>query len=54
MADGLKNPGEIIKIGFLNANIDVLLDSYMKMFDIVLVDDQSMSVPHEIVKLICP
>lgn len=54
MADGLKNPGQIIKIGFLNSNIDALLERYLNMFDIVLIDDQTMSVPYEIVKLVCP
>jgi len=49
MANGIDNPEAILKIGFLNHGIDseadqVRLAKYLAAFDIVLVDDQTMSV----------
>lgn len=49
MANGIDNPEAVLKIGFLNHGIDsdadqVRLAKYLAAFDIVLVDDQTMSV----------
>lgn len=39
-----ENINTIVKIGFLNKNVDMLLDSYVKNFDMVIVDDQTMDI----------
>ena len=52
MADGLDNPEGVLKIGFLNANIEERLENYMNLYDIVLMDDQTMNLPFNIVKKI--
>ena len=52
MADGMENPETVLKIGFLNANIQQRLETYMNAYDIVLVDDQTMHLPFGIIKKI--
>jgi 5'-nucleotidase len=52
MADGIENPEAVLKIGFLNANIEERLDNYMNLYDIVLMDDQTMNLPFQIIKKI--
>ena len=52
MADGLDNPEGVLKIGFLNTNIEERLDTYMGLYDIVLMDDQTMDLPFKIIKKI--
>ncbi len=52
MADGLDNPEGVLKIGFLNANIEERLETYMNLYDIVLMNDQTMNLPFTIVKKI--
>ncbi len=49
MADGVEAVEAILKVGFLNNNIEKKLGDYEKLFDVVLVDDQTMSVPSKLV-----
>ncbi|XP_017891360.1 7-methylguanosine phosphate-specific 5'-nucleotidase isoform X2 [Ceratina calcarata] len=48
MVDGMVNANAVLKIGFLYDNVEDSLSSYMENFDIVLVDDQTMQVPTDI------
>ena len=47
MAEGVANPGAVLKIGFLNnmSTAEKRLPSFLSGFDLVLVDDQTMNVP---------
>jgi 5'-nucleotidase len=42
----------IIKIGFLNEKEEELMDSFKKVFDIVVVNDGSLGVINEVLKAI--
>jgi len=44
MADGVDNITSVIKVGFLNDNIEESMDAYLSAYDIVLTDDSSMDV----------
>ena len=50
MAEGVANPGSVLKIGFLNnmSTAEKRLPSFLSGFDLVLVDDQTMSVPMDL------
>ena len=48
MAAGVKDPNVVLTIGFLNNNIESSLETYKENFDIVLVDDQTMSFPNSL------
>ena len=50
MANGVENAASVLKIGFLNdmSTAEKRLPSFLDGFDIVLMDDQSMNVPLEI------
>jgi len=55
MANGVENSGNVLKIGFLNtrnnpAAAEKRLSSFLEGFDIVLIDDQTMNVPLEILQ----
>ncbi|XP_077277889.1 cytosolic 5'-nucleotidase IIIB [Temnothorax americanus] len=50
MVEGLKDTKAVLKIGFLYDHVEASLDSFMEKFDIVLVDDQTMRVPMEILQ----
>nr|CAB3264462.1 cytosolic 5'-nucleotidase 3-like [Phallusia mammillata] len=52
MADGVEDVSTCLKIGYLNDKVDVLLDSFMDAWDIVLTDDQSMDVTNAILSLV--
>jgi 5'-nucleotidase len=45
MATGLKNPGEIIKIGFLNYNVEKLLPAYKQLWDVIILNDGTFHFP---------
>lgn len=45
MADGVENPENLLKIGFLNVNLEERKQNYMEQYDIVLMDDQTMDCP---------
>ncbi|KAL6730909.1 hypothetical protein Aduo_001831 [Ancylostoma duodenale] len=49
---GVEKEGPTLKIGFLNSDVDNLLDHYLDVFDVVLVRDQSMQIPDAIVQAI--
>lgn len=49
MADGIKNMETCLKIGYLNAKVDEWLEEYKEKWDIVLVEDGSLKVAHDIV-----
>ena len=50
MAENLENIENILKIGFLNHNIEKDFDKFINLFDIVLVKDSSLDVPIKILK----
>ncbi|CAL7950881.1 unnamed protein product [Xylocopa violacea] len=50
MVDGMVDTCAVLKIGFLYDNVENSLSSYMESFDIVLVDDQTMQVPIDILQ----
>ena len=48
MAAGVKDPHVVLTVGFLNHNIESSVETYKKHYDIVLLDDQTMSFPHNL------
>ncbi|KAK6729909.1 hypothetical protein RB195_006765 [Necator americanus] len=49
---GVEKNGATLKIGFLNSDVDNLLEHYLDVYDVVLVRDQSMQIPDAIVQMI--
>jgi len=52
MADGAANMKYCLSIGFLNDKIEERLSSYLDAYDIVLVSDETMDIPHAILEKI--
>ncbi|VDN09790.1 unnamed protein product [Dibothriocephalus latus] len=57
MVDGIPREGvdsdlSILKIGYLNNNVETLLDTYMDIYDIVLIDDATFRIPLEVLNCI--
>ncbi|XP_059494823.1 cytosolic 5'-nucleotidase 3-like isoform X1 [Stegostoma tigrinum] len=52
MADGVQKQESILKIGFLNDKVDQLLNKYLALYDIVLVNDETLDVVNGILKYI--
>jgi hypothetical protein len=50
MAESLKNTQNVLKIGFLNSYSPSMLETYMDLFDIVIVEDSTFNIPNEILK----
>uniref|UniRef100_A0A3B4B3T6 5'-nucleotidase n=1 Tax=Periophthalmus magnuspinnatus TaxID=409849 RepID=A0A3B4B3T6_9GOBI len=50
MADGVMNAQNILTIGFLNDQVEERKESYVKSFDIVLVNDETLEIPNAILK----
>jgi hypothetical protein len=48
MANGFPTLNNLLKIGFLNGKVDVLLPEYMESYDIVLIEDDSFDVANAI------
>jgi 5'-nucleotidase len=51
MVEGIKY-NEIIKIGFLNNNIEENLEQYKKAYDVVILNDGSMNFVNKLLKQI--
>ncbi|KPP72958.1 hypothetical protein Z043_107991, partial [Scleropages formosus] len=52
MADGVPNVESILKIGYLNDEVDDQLEKYLDSYDIVLVRDETLEVPNSILQKI--
>lgn len=50
MVEGIEDTKAVLKIGFLYEHVEASLNSFMENFDIVLIDDQTMQVPIEIIQ----
>ena len=50
MADGMA-VSTVLKIGYLNFDADTRLDEYMQLYDIVIINDGSLDVAHQIVSV---
>ncbi|KAI9539603.1 5'-nucleotidase, cytosolic III [Dissostichus eleginoides] len=48
MADGVQDMENILKIGFLNDKVEERKQSYLDLYDIVLVQDETLEVPNAI------
>jgi len=55
MSEGLKfNPSNILKVGFLNVNIEERMQQYLDAYDIVIAgEESSFQIPMEILASIC-
>jgi cytosolic 5'-nucleotidase 3 len=52
MAESLENVENILKIGFLNQNIEKDLEKFLNLFDVVLIKDSSLNVPIKILNFL--
>eukprot|EP01125_Pyxidicula_operculata_P005807 TRINITY_DN2026_c0_g1_i3.p1 TRINITY_DN2026_c0_g1~~TRINITY_DN2026_c0_g1_i3.p1 ORF type:complete len:254 (-),score=69.43 TRINITY_DN2026_c0_g1_i3:109-870(-) len=50
MAEGIKNPEVVLKIGFLNKNIEENLESYSKSFDVLILNDGTFEFPLQLIR----
>jgi len=54
MATGMPNQNAVLKIGYLNMEADKLLDAFMEVFDVVLLDDQTFNFVNALMDQILP
>lgn len=52
MMNGLTNINNVLKIGFLNHDVEELLPKYMDLYDIVTINDPTFDIPNAILKSI--
>lgn len=52
MSYGMENVGECLNIGFINYKIEDNLETYMDTFDVVLVDDETMDFPNQLMEFL--
>jgi len=50
MAAGLTDPGAIIKIGFLNQNVEENLLKYKELFDVIILDDGTFDFANDLLQ----
>ena len=51
MSEGMKHQVEL-KIGFLNHDVDELLEKYLDLYDIVVLGDPPLDLPNDIIDAI--
>lgn len=48
MADGIKDPNVILKIGFVNDKVEERLEAYKAVYDVLILHDGTFEFVHEL------